>query len=800
MRISVLKFFFYLLLFSTIFGSCKEEREDETSIWNAFSFLSMKNQYPFEIDITNQYSKAILQQEHLDKFHSNSRSNDWEWIGPDNISGRMLCIAVNPIDTNEIWAGSASAGLWKSISGGIGKNAWVNINLGFPVLGVSSIAIDPNNTNIIYIGTGESYSYEDTDGGKHNRILRGSWGIGILKSKDGGKTWYKCLNWSKENNKVIWKIIIDPRNSQIIYASGTHGLYKSEDGGEHWALIFNKKMSNELLMHCDYSNILYVGVGGIGCDEFGIYKTSDSGVSWTEITNGSFSKAKGRIMITQNKKYPNKFYALLSDSFKTIKFIKSNNSFKSYSTFSLSDVSSYQGWYAKGIVSNEEGNEVLLGGVDLYLDSTGSFNNFVRYQMGKIGVHSDFHDIIVNPLDPSTVYFATDGGIFRTNDFGRSFLSINNGLITSQFYSGSFSNDGQFGIAGLQDNRSALYTGSPTWEKTHYGDGTASAINSTNTEILFCSSQNLNLSKSVDKAVSWKDILVDESGCFVTPFKMSKSNENVLYAGSSKLYKSLDNGNTFKAIKSMLDSAVINALEVSDFNSDFIIYATIPTRIGTVELYKSYDGGASIIKITGELPNRVISDITIINSLEYYICVAGFESEHVFKTTNGGLSWISIDNGLPDIPCHTIWSSLIHPEIVFTGSELGLYFTKDNGLNWKLFLPPNVDAIPIYDLIYLEKEKRLVVLTHGRGAYKINPFDVVTNTEDNSNIIKAKSTWIFASDMPPSITNESRGILYNLSGNKIATINSNLSEMMNYLESGVYIFNSKQSIYKIIKY
>ncbi|MEO6189554.1 MAG: hypothetical protein ABIO44_03415, partial [Saprospiraceae bacterium] len=534
--------------------------------------------------------------------------------------------------------------------------------------------------------------------------------------------------------------------------------------------------------------------------DYGIFKSMNSGETWTKVNNIGVEKGQGRIMLSINKNNPNKIYGLISDTFHSLFFIRSNDLLNNITIHSIPDIASYQGWYVKGIISNQDGKEVLIGGVDLFLDKTGKFNSFVRFQMGDIGLHSDFHDIIANPNDAAKVYFATDGGIFRSDDFGRSFYSCNSGLNTSQFYSASFTDNGDFGIGGLQDNRSAIYSGTTNWILTHLGDGTSSAINTLDKNIIFCSSQNLYLSKSIDKGKNWTNKLIDPEACFVTPFKMSPSNENVLYTGSTKLYKSTDNGNHFTTVSLMPDSVVINTIEVSSINSEFLLLSSLPNIISKPKLYKSLDGGKTLINITSTLPDRIISDICIIDNLEYIVSLTGFGTDHIYRTLDGGLSWFSIDSNLPDIPIHTIWVSPFNPDLIFAGSDLGLYFSDNKGKNWRSINPNGIDAISIYDLVYIKNERTLAILTHGRGAYKIDPFGEILNTETKTKRKFVTQNFYTSDNLPLELLKQSQGQLFNMNGQLINMVKNNLAEVFSNITSGVYLYNSQNTTFKILKY
>src|SRR5436190_23637913 len=204
----------------------KKERtsgESRSESWAALQFLNNSRAYPYPDIPADGYHKAeVFYKTHFENQAartSDERSSAWQSIGPNNIGGRTLAIAIDPTDTATIWLGSASGGLWKSTTSGVGLNAWTHIPTGFPVRGVTSIAINPNNHNEIYIGTGETYTYASSVNGLIQRPTRGSCGIGILKTTNGGVTWTQSLNWSYNSVRGVWDFKINTVNPNIVYAA-----------------------------------------------------------------------------------------------------------------------------------------------------------------------------------------------------------------------------------------------------------------------------------------------------------------------------------------------------------------------------------------------------------------------------------------------------------------------------------------------------------------------------------------------------------------------------------------------------
>lgn len=775
--------------------SCNfDSKHESKGIYSSFEYHNTVLNYP-EMPGSDQYYRAISYQSHMPSILS--RSNQWEWIGPENIAGRMLCLAIDPFDTSTVWAGSASAGLWRSTTGGKGAKAWQKISLPYHVGAVSSIAIDPIHQGTIFIGTGESYSYESGLNGKFVRTMRGSYGTGILRTRDGGQTWSLVLDWSLNPERCTWRIIIDPNYSDIIYAAGTHGIYKSIDGGDHWNLIADLKMTTDLIIRKDSSNYLLAGVGGLGGDSFGIYKSADGGTNWDKITNSYSDQMRGRIMLHTNSSYPNKVYALISDSFQTIQLLRSNNFFRNWQTHSIQDITSYQGWYTRGMISDSSGKKLMIGGVDLFSDVSGSFNSFERYQMGKIGVHSDFHDIICNPNDPSKLYFATDGGIFRSDDWGINFYECNGGLNTSQFYNISFSSESNFAIGGLQDNRSAIFTGGLNWTPTHLGDGTASAINSSQSGKIICAAQNLYLSFSQDTGKSWTNSLQDEESSFVTPLDVNKTFQDVVYTASRFIYKSSDFGRSFQKINPNTGGSIINKIISSPADTNLLVFSTLPDEFTIPAIYFSSNGGKNAVNITGNLPDRIISDIQWTSDNSLLVCLGGYGAPHIYISNNMGLQWNDISGQLPDIPFHCITNiKSDRTSMIIAGSAIGLYATANQGQSWTCLNQDPATPLPVYDIKRIPGTDKIAVATHGSGVFTLRFSEIITSLTDVE-----RSETHFASNwsaLTRQILSDQKITLFDLDG-KIIFKNCKFNTVDPFqLPSGVYFILLDNIVTKLI--
>ena len=203
----------------------------QTGAKNSLGYIHSVRTYPFD-DIPKKGLSESFSELQIRK-NKRSKIFQWESIGPTNIGGRTLALAIHPENPDILFVGSASGGLWKSTTGGSGLNAWEYVPTGHQVLGVAAIEIDTNDPNTMFIGTGEAYgSSENYPGIGPVRTTRGSYGIGILKSTDGGLSWTKSLDWSLNQKRAVQKIQINPLRSESIWAATTDGVYKSTDGGD----------------------------------------------------------------------------------------------------------------------------------------------------------------------------------------------------------------------------------------------------------------------------------------------------------------------------------------------------------------------------------------------------------------------------------------------------------------------------------------------------------------------------------------------------------------------------------------
>lgn len=694
--------------------------------------------YPNQKITSQKITQAYEFQQAL-AINRNSQAN-WEGMGPMNIAGRTLTLAFHPLDSTIIFLGSASGGLWKTTSAGIGKNAWERIDIGFPVLAVSSIAISPNNPDVLYIGTGEMYNNTATKPGVVNRLTRGTYGFGIFKSIDGGISWDKSLDWGYEEMRGIQDIIINPLNAQVLYAATSIGLMKSSDAGDNWALIHDFPMAVDVEINPVDTNLIYVSYGSLFAEISGIYRSRNGGIDFNQLNIGLPITYTGKAMLTIDPNDPKNIYASVADAFKSIGLYKSGNNGASWVQVNNKDIAAFQGWYSHDVaIHPNKPREIIQVGIDAWKSENGGFTmdqqtSWLNIRFGKnpVGepdgppnyVHSDIHRAIFHPLMDNTLFLATDGGVFVSKDGGITYESRNGGLQTTQFYA-NFSNSNtnkHLAIGGMQDNSTAIYTGEPAWTKVLGGDGMSTAIDFESDNIIYGSAQFLNIFRSTDGGQSFQDIAPGAiEPIFSAPFELAPSNPRVLYAGGRLLFKSTDRGTNWTTPNNNFidDGNSILAMAIAPYNFNKLLVSTAPNATGKANIFSSQDGGISWTKLT-DLPDRIVTDFAFhpTNENIAFITLGGFGSFHVYQTMDNGDNWFPIDNNLPDIPHNTILIDPDQPDDMYIGNDLGVYVSEDGGGNWTPFMEGLPEVVLAMHLSISPANQKLRIATHGNGLFQ----------------------------------------------------------------------------------
>ena len=670
--LSIAAVFTYISFRTNFVNINPDDDEGFSGAMQSLDFWTIQRAYPNKYIPANAYYKAY-QSVSFKLSKSNILSPAWQEMGPQNIGGRTIAVDINPLNPNTIYAGSASGGLWRSYSGGLGIKAWNYVPTGFPVLSVSAIAENPSDTNVIYIGTGEVYGYQDAIGGLNIRTTRGSYGIGLLKSSDNGNTWSKSIDWSYNQTRGIEVIKLDPVNPDTIYAGTTEGIFKSTDAGASWIQIHSVLMTTDLLINKQNTQQILAACGNLNSPGAGIYKSTDGGTTWIQIT-ANIPAFGGKIMLAAYAGSPDVCFASVGmgtvDGAGTF-ILKSTDFGSTWSQINTTDYSTYQGWYSHFVIPHPtDPSRLLCAGIDVYKSTDGGTtlikkSNWASMSLGVVPIggpegpvtysHADHHAYAINPFNPDMVYFANDGGVFRTTDFGETFQGCNGGYQSTQFYKrfGVSKSDSSRMVGGMQDNATAVWEGTLAWRRGIGGDGSCTQISPSNIDTMYASYQYLTMYRSINKGVSWAYIApANANAAFNSPFLLAPSNPKIIYAGGNIVFKSTNAGSAWTVMNNgnVLNGDPVLTIAVSYTNPDSVFVTTAPT-LNSAAVFRSTDGGLSWTNITGTLPDRYPVDISVDprNSSIVYVAFSGFGTSHLYRSLDGGNSCNDIGQGLPDV-------------------------------------------------------------------------------------------------------------------------------------------------------
>lgn len=670
---------------------------------------------------------------------------DWASIGPTmDIGGRSLSIAINPVNSNQIFIGTAGGGIWRTENAG---NLWEPVVTGFPVIGVPSIIINPLNPQIIYAGTGEVYRVDTTGIGYNVWKTRGTYGAGILKSVDGGISWSQVLEKSLGDLFGVQHLEFHPEDAEIVFACCTDGLYKTMDGGNSWNKILNTIYARDIAINNLNSNEMIVAVGNLVNSDKGLYKTTDGGENWTKIASAAFPKNfNGLISVEANG---NLIYAGFGTdgNSSTNELCVSADFGNSWILKNNSNLCSYQYWYCNDIaIDPSNPNRLLMCGVNMYNYDSQSSSTAAGRATQILNIHSDIHDILYDPKDVNVAYLATDGGMYKSTDNGASFTPINNGLAATQFYAslGVSPTKPDDIIGGLQDNGVVKYDG-VSWKKVVGGDGGSTSYNPANENIVLTNTQYRAVYRSTNGGLSFTTVLnnwASDRCAFIAPMAISKVNPNFVFSATDVWHTSTNGGVSFsnnnQNLTNYIEARNKTAITIaaSPINSEKAVVSTSPfsQRADNAlnvkpppNLFKTINASASnpvFINIKGNLPDRFVLDACygVTNDDSIFVTLGGYGTSHIYVTGDGGISWTSVGEDLPDVPFNAIIIDPINPQIIYAGCDLGVYVSNNRGATWFDFNNGFWDATIVYDL-QITADKKLVCATHGKGVFKTDLLD-----------------------------------------------------------------------------
>jgi photosystem II stability/assembly factor-like uncharacterized protein len=650
----------------------------------------------------------------------------WTSVGPDYFVdgngwnggiGRVNCITFHPTIANTIWVGCPSGGMWKTTNGG---SSWTPLTDGMPRIGVSGIAVNYNNTDIMYLLSG------DGDGGDVSSI-------GVMKTIDGGQTWTSTgLTWAVTDFVRAYKLLMHPTNPGILFVVSSEGIHKSINSGFSWTLVHSGAGSNyhDIEFKPGDPTIMYACAGSK------FYRSTNTGDTWTQITSGVPTTAS-RMAIGVSPATNWYVYLFAGPSAGAGFFVGMYRSSDSGLNFGLqSNTPNILGYSSTGNDNkNQTGYDhcIAVARTDVGTLITGAINCWRSGNYGFTGswalssmwnnppgadyTHADIHALEINPLN-DFLYCGSDGGFFRSTDFGNNWTDLSDGLAITQTYRfAGYEPDVNLLINGTQDEGSNKWIGGSTMEHVLGADGMDCMIDNTNPDILYNCEQYGNLFKSTNGGDSYSFIApLTDAGSWVTPCVMNVSNPLIIYEGYSDIYKSINGGASWTNI----GYSGSGAMALGGTSNAARIYASVD---GSNTIYMSNNDGASFSNISAGLPDESITFIAVNNdnSSDVFVTFSGYTAgQKVYQSTNAGTNWTNISGSLPNIPVNCIAfedNNGTPNDAVYVGTDVGVYYRDDDIGDWVPFMN-GLPATMVFDLEINEASNVITAATYGRSFWR----------------------------------------------------------------------------------
>ncbi|MFI5237498.1 MAG: WD40/YVTN/BNR-like repeat-containing protein, partial [Ignavibacteriales bacterium] len=718
-------------------------------------------------------------------------------IGPAVTGGRVVDIAVNPVNHSEYYVASGHGSLWKTTNSGITFSPVFDGNKSYAI---GSVKIDPTNTNVVWVGTGENNN--------QNNVI---YGDGIYKSEDGGKSW---KNMGLDSSDQIGGIAIDPINSSIVYVaaygssrnSGGHrGIYKTIDGGKSWQKVLNiSEYTGCYQVHMDprYSNILYavahqrmrnLYTGVYGGPESGIYRSIDSGLTWQKLKSGLPSEDVGRIGMTISPVNPDVLYAIIEATEKDKGVYRSTDRGASWTKQNGYNASA-PFYYHELYGDTKDVNRVYSDDTFLQVSNDGGKT---WKKLGDNLKHVDNHSLWINPNNNNHIIAGCDGGVYETFDMAKNWDFKANIPITEIYKITTDNAEPFYNVyIGTQDNNSL---GGPSrtissagitnqdWLFTNAGDGFETQVDWKNPNIIYSQSQFGGLVR-FDKR-SGENLYIQPQDFADTAYRfdwdagffLSRHDNKRLYFGGNKILRSDDQGSTWREISPDLTRGVpkeMQKLMGQSWSIDQLARKSSMAQIVTIAessldenvlfagsgdglIHYTNDGGKKWNRSsTSGLPEYSRVHHIVASNFDklvaYAAChnyVGGDYKPYLLKTNDGGKSWSMINGNLPEKgSTYSVAEDHVDQNLLFTGTQFGVYFTINGGEEWIPFqngMPPAC----VMDLDIQRRENDLVVSTFGRGVFILDDYTTLRYMSDETlkkeaEIFPVKDALMFVQSNP----------------------------------------------------
>ena len=712
----------------------------------------------------------------------------WRSIGPAFTSGRISDFAVNPNNSSEYYVAASAGHIWKTVNNG---TTWKPVFDKKGAYSIGAITMDPNNTNVVWAGTGEN---------NHQRAL--GYGNGVYKTLDGGKSW---KNMGLKESRQIGMIAIDSKNSDVVYVAaegsawgpgGDRGLYKTTDGGKNWTKVIEISENtgiNNVVIDPSNSDVVYAtseqrrrrAFGKIGGGpESAFYKSTNAGATFEKVTSGLPKGDMGGMGIAISPVDNNIIYLIIEAQNDQGGFFRSTDRGASFSKM---------GSYSS---SGQYYNTIVADPVDV--DKVYSMETRTRVTvdggkkwsvLGNNARHVDDHALWIDTNDTKHLLIGGDGGVYESFDTGKNYIFKSN-LPVTQFYRvfadnsypfywvyGGTQDNNSFG--GPNQNTSSAGVSAGEWEVTLGGDGFWQAVDPDDQNIVYSEYQYGNVyryDKKSGEATSIKPApLKGEENYrwnWDTPMLLSAHNGQTLFMGANKVFKSTDRGNSWVKISEDLtrnenrdqfpmmgkywpDDAVVKHVSTSQWGTILaLVESTVKEGliyVGTDDgLVQVTDNGGETWTKTSSFPGvpeyTPVSDILPSRFDENVVYVTFNNTKaddfkpYVLKSSDKGKTWVSVAKNLPENgSVHTIEQDFVNENLLFIGTEFSFFASVDGGNFWKK-MDAGLPDVAVRDITIQQRENDLVIATFGRGFYIIDDYSALR--EVNNDFLKTEA-YIF---------------------------------------------------------
>ena len=732
-------------------------------------------------EIVNQYKET----------YANNKSfnyGNWSPLGPtDWVNGnsgynpgigRINAVTIDPNNSNIIYTCAASGGLWKSNDAG---ETWNCVTDGFPIQGTSDIEINPQNSDILYLATGDRDGYS-------------SLGLGVYKSIDGGASW----DTTGLNDEIVVNCIeINYDNPNIVFAGTESGLYKTENAGNTWIKVILFGNIKEIKLNPVNPNTVFA----VREDRF--YRSTDGGNNFETIWDFPTLNV-GRIVFDVTAADTSYIYALIADANEAFMGVyRSTDGGTSFTEMINGDEKNLLGYADDGnddasqafydlaiAVSQEDRDKVYTGGINVWQSTDGGYNWSSYSKWYHTGDNSVYSHADIHSLDfyGNTLFCGSDGGIFKnTNNEGWEDISI--GLNICEIYKMSSSHNGNMISIGCQDNGTNLYNS--YWKHIRGADGMETIIDYSNSNNVYCSIYYATIYKSTSGGDNNYQIFsandYGEGAGWVSPYIIDEMYNNTLYIGAENIYKTTNSGSSWTAITDLNSNAYFDFIAIAKSNSNYIYAARNDMFIRTKdggdtwdELDLPYNGTITGIEISASNPEKIF----------------------VSATSNGiGKVMVSEDAGDNfETPYSAIYSgiySIAYEENeengIYAATSLGVLYINDDLPDWVNY-SINLPFVKVTELELVTNINKLRASTYGRGVWESDLYAETVGI-DKTNSISSFELYPNPVENTLNINFEELSIsklyVYNVSGITVFysdDVNENLSiNVSNYIEGSYFV-------------